>query len=214
MESRKLVKNVSAKALAEVGRRFYARGWALGTSGNLSAVVSRKPFALAITGSGLSKRTLAASHILLCDERGVALGKRPGRPSAETLLHLEIASRGAGAVLHTHSVWSTMLSERYAPEGGLSITGFEMLKGLHGVTTHEHREWIPILENDQDMTRLRRETARVLDAHPETHAFLLRRHGLYAWGETLEDAERHVEILEFLFETIARELPPAILPEP
>ena len=34
------------------------------------------------------------------------------------------------------------------------ICGYEMLKGLHGVTTHEHREWIPVLENDQDMSRL------------------------------------------------------------
>jgi methylthioribulose-1-phosphate dehydratase len=32
----------------------------------------------------------------------------------------------------------------------------------------------------------------------------LRRHGLYTWGESLADAERHVEILEFLFETIGR----------
>ena len=29
-----------------------------------------------------------------------------------------------------------------------------MLKGLDGVTTHTHREWIPIVANDQDMTRL------------------------------------------------------------
>ena len=201
----KLAKTAAAKDLAEIGRRFYARGWALGTSGNLSAVLSRKPLTLAITASGLSKRTLAPSHILVCDERGGVVGKRPGTPSAETFLHLELASRGAGAVLHTHSVWSTMLSERYAADGGLSITGFEMLKGLRGVTSHEHREWIPILENDQDMTRLRREAARVLDAHPGAHAFLLRRHGLYTWGATLDEAERHVEILEFLFETIARE---------
>lgn len=195
-----------AAALADIGRRFYARGWALGTSGNYSAVISRKPLRIAITSSGLQKRELEPSQIIVCDERGVSAGKRPGKPSAETLLHIEIVKRlGAGAVLHTHSVWSTMLSERYAAGGGLSITGFEMLKGLHGVTTHEHRTWIPILDNDQDMTRLSAEVARTLDTHPDVHAFLLRRHGLYTWGATLADAERHVEILEFLFETIGRE---------
>ena len=36
----------------------------------------------------------------------------------------------------------------------LAIEGFEMLKGLEGVRTHQHREWIPIVPNDQDMTRL------------------------------------------------------------
>ena len=88
--------------------------------------------------------------------------------------------------------------------GGLEIAGYEMLKGLDGVHTHEHREWIPILENDQDMTRLAAVAGQALDAHPRAHAFLLRRHGLYTWGRTIADAERHVEILEFLFEAIAR----------
>jgi methylthioribulose-1-phosphate dehydratase len=196
-----------ASDLAAIGRRFHARGWALGTSGNLSAVVSRKPLRLAITASGLNKRELKASQILMCDEHGRALGKRGGKPSAETLLHIEIVRRrGAGAVLHTHSVWSTMLSERGAAHGGLSIDGYEMLKGLHGVATHEHREWIPILDNDQDMARLGRKVGDTLAQHPDAHAFLLRRHGLYTWGATLADAERHVEILEFLFETIGRDL--------
>ena len=45
----------------------------------------------------------------------------------------------------------------------------------------------------------------VLREHPDAHAFLLRRHGLYTWGDTLADAERHVEIAEFLFEVIGRQ---------
>jgi methylthioribulose-1-phosphate dehydratase len=198
--------SATARALVAVAHRFYARSWALGTSGNLSAVVSRKPLRLAITASGLSKRELRPSQILQCDERGLAIGKRPAKPSAETLLHIEIVRRrGAGAVLHTHSVWSTMLSERGAAAGGLSVEGYEMLKGLHGVLSHEQREWIPILDNDQDMARLGRKVGETLERYPDAHAFLLRRHGLYTWGATLADAERHVEILEFLFEAIGRE---------
>jgi len=191
--------------LARVGRRFYARGWALGTSGNFSVVMSRKPLRLAITRSGVSKRDLGPAHILQCDERGGVVGRTPGRPSAETFLHIEIARRRrAGAVLHTHSVWSTVLSGRHAAEGGLLIEGYEMLKGLKGVTSHEHREWIPILENDQDMRRLARAVGQTLVQHEHAHALLLRRHGLYTWGDTLEEAERHVEILEFLLETVGR----------
>ena len=110
----------------------------------------------------------------------------------------------AGAVLHTHSIWSTILSDMHAGAGGVSICGYEMLKGLHGVTTHEHREWIPVLENDQDMSRLAVVLEDVLVQHEAAHAILLRRHGLYTWGATLGDAERHVEILEFLFETVCR----------
>jgi methylthioribulose-1-phosphate dehydratase len=79
-----------------------------------------------------------------------------------------------------------------------------MLKGLEGVSTHSHREWIPILGNDQDMTRLAQVVRDTLDREPAAHALLLERHGLYTWGATLADAIRHVEVLEFLFETIGR----------
>jgi methylthioribulose-1-phosphate dehydratase len=149
-------------------------------------------------GARQTTLTLAVTLVL-------ALAPGAGRPSAETLLHVTIAQRRrAGAILHTHSVWSTILSERHAAAGGLAIEGYEMLKGLQGVTTHEHREWIPILDNDQDIPRLARVAEAALDEHPGAHALLLRRHGLYTWGDTLADAERHVEILEFLFEAQGR----------
>ena len=194
-----------AQRLAEVGRRFDDRGWVLGTSGNFSAVVSRNPLRLAITPSSLFKGELRAEQILEIDEHGAMVDARPGRPSAEAVLHLEvIRARDAGAVLHTHSIWSTMLSDRHADARGLALEGYEMLKGLDGVVTHEHREWIPILENDQNMPQLAAKVRSVLAAHPSCHAFLLRRHGLYTWGDTLPDAVRHVEVLEFLLETSGR----------
>jgi methylthioribulose-1-phosphate dehydratase len=194
-----------ARDLAAIGRRFDARGWVPGTSGNFSAVVARRPLRLAISASGVAKRTIRASDILEVDANGRATGPRRGTPSAETLLHLEIVrQRGAGCALHTHSVWSTMLSDRHVDQNGFWIEGYEMLKGLDGVSTHEHREWIPIIDNDQDMPRLAGRVGEALDRDPGAHAFLLRRHGLYTWGATLAAAERHVEILEFLFETIGR----------
>jgi len=179
----------------------------MGTSGNFSAVVSRTPLRLAITASSLPKGTLRASDILQCDDAGRVIGRVSKKPSAETLLHVEIVRRrSVGAVLHTHSVWSTMLSESRAsgPDAAVVIEGYEMLKGLAGVTSHEHRELVPIVDNDQNMPRLAGRVGETLARHPEAHAFLLRRHGLYTWGETLADAERHIEILEFLFETIGR----------
>lgn len=196
----------AATHLAAVGRRFYHRGWVMGTSGNFSVVTNRVPLRLAITPSSANKGALTPGQILEINGRGEVARGRTGRPSAETALHLVIVQRrDAGAVLHTHSVWSTMLSERHAEAGGLEIQGFEMVKGLDGVTTHAHREWLPIVENDQDMPRLSTLVGRLLDDGAAAHGFLIRRHGLYTWGRTLDEAERHVEILEFLFETIGRE---------
>lgn len=194
----------AAELLCSIGRRFHARGWVLGTSGNFSVVTSRDPLRLSITGSSVDKGMLEPSHILDIDDRCTVHGGH-GNPSAETLLHYEIVRRrGAGAVLHTHSVWSTLLSDSHGLDGGVTIEGYEMLKGLDGVRTHDHREWVPIVPNDQDMTRLARVVANTLDEHPAAHGVLLQRHGLYTWGSTLAEAVRHIEILEFLFETIGR----------
>ncbi|HKP86682.1 MAG TPA: methylthioribulose 1-phosphate dehydratase [Blastocatellia bacterium] len=193
-----------AAEIAEVGREFYARGWVLGTSGNFSAVINRDPLRLAITSSSVDKGKLAAEHILQVDGEGEVL-KGEGRPSAETLLHVTVARlRAAGAVLHTHSVWSSILSDAYMSERAVTIEGYEMLKGLEGVSTHEHSERLPVIENSQDMRALARSVEAALNEHPNAHGFLLRRHGLYTWGKDLAEAKRHVEILEFLLEVMGR----------
>jgi len=195
----------AAEQLVRAGRRFDQRGWVMGTSGNFSVVIDRDPLRLAITPSTTFKGELQADQILEMDEHGAPAGAAEARPSAEALLHLEIVrARGAGAVLHTHSIWSTLLSERFAEARGLFIEGYEMLKGLEGVRTHEHREWLPIVDNDQDMARLSGVVRGVLDRHPDAHGFLLRRHGLYTWGVDLPQAVRHVEILEFLLEVVGK----------
>ena len=194
-----------AAQLVAVGRGFYSRGWVMGTSGNFSAVLSARPLRLLITPSAAHKGRLAAREILQIDGQGELMGRAAGKPSAETLLHLEIIrATNAGAVLHTHSVWSTILSERHIERGGLAIAGYEMLKGLDGVTTHDHREWLPILANDQDMARLAGRLREVLAGNPSVHGVLLGGHGLYTWGRTVGEAERHVEILEFLLEVVGR----------
>jgi methylthioribulose-1-phosphate dehydratase len=191
--------------LIRIGQRFDARGWVLGTSGNFSIVLDEEPVRLAITKSGTQKGDLTSNDILEVGEDGASIGATIGMPSAETRLHLEIvAARPAAAVMHTHSVWSTLLSDRLSARGGVEVKGYEMLKGLAGVETHEHREWIPILDNDQDMPRLAAKIGATLRDNPACHGFLLRRHGLYTWGATVPEAVRHVEIIEFLLESIGR----------
>ena len=196
-----------ASDLAAIARSFHARGWLLGTSGNLSAVVQREPLRLAMSPSGVDKGELVPEQLLSIDENARVVSGHSGKPSDESLLHLRIVKEcGAGAVLHTHSVWNTIISDLYGAQGGLNIEGYEMLKGLQGVRTHEHPEWLPIIENSQDMPALAESIAQTLNKHKAAHGFLLWRHGLYSWGENLAQAKRHIEIFEFLLETIGRTL--------
>jgi methylthioribulose-1-phosphate dehydratase len=193
-----------AASLAEIGRNFYQRGWVFGTSGNFSAVVSERPLRLAITPTGLDKGGLDANQFLEIDETARVI-RGNAQPSAETALHLAIVrARGAGAVLHTHSLWSTLLSEVFFADRAVALEGFEMLKGLRDIHTHQHREILPIFENCQDISQLAEQVDALLDGDPATHGFLLRRHGLYTWGKDLAEATRHVEVLEFLLELLGR----------
>jgi methylthioribulose-1-phosphate dehydratase len=193
-----------APLLADVGRFLHARGWAFATSGNFSALLGREPLRVAISRSGVDKGRLSASDFLEVDGTGIVVGGE-GRPSAETVVHLAIVGeRGAGAVLHTHSVWNTLVSEAAGDEGGVALKGYEMLKGLAGVATHEHREWVPIIDNTQDYDEMTRDVKAVLALNAQAHALLLRGHGLYTWGRDLEEARRHVEVLEFLLEVEGR----------
>jgi methylthioribulose-1-phosphate dehydratase len=162
-----------------------------------------------LTASGKDKRRLGPTDFVLVDHQGKLLEPSAEKPSAETGLHLAIAQQpDVGSVLHTHSVWATLLSDLYADKSGFWIEGYEMLKGLAGVPTHEHRQWVEIFPNSQDIPALaRRVQQRLKDPDdPLRHGFLIRRHGLYTWGRDLHEARRHVEIYEFLFEVLGREL--------
>jgi methylthioribulose-1-phosphate dehydratase len=160
-----------------------------------------------MTGSGFDKGALQPDQFVIVDAQARSLDPAFPKPSAEALLHTTLASHaGAGAVLHTHSVWATLLSEGFLAAGALRISGYEMLKGLAGITTHEAEAIIEIVPNTQDMEPLAATLqARLLDpTQPLRHGFLMAGHGLYTWGESIAAARRQVEVLEFLFETLAQ----------
>ena len=206
MSEKTTVASPSAE-LAEAGQEFYRRGWVLGTSGNFSALLARKPLRVCVTASGLEKGKLDETNFLELDDDAEIL-QGFGKPSAETLIHLTIYRflPKARSILHTHSVWGTILSDHFFEQGAIEIEGYEMLKGLAGVKTHEHSERVPIVENSQDYVALAHVIENVIRDNPEIHGIYLRRHGLYTWGESVSEAKRHIEIFEFLFEVLGRQL--------
>ena len=183
-------------ALIGAGRLFHARGWVPATAGNFSVRLDAK--SLAVTTSGRHKGELTPGDFMRVDLAGRALDKAR-RSSAETLLHCQLYRHDAaiGAVLHTHSPASTVLSRRHDT---IRLAGYELLKIFAGIETHETAVEVPVFDNDQDIARL----SRVVEAHMSTghaqHAYLIRGHGLYAWGRTVDEARHRVEALEFLFE--------------
>lgn len=189
-----------AIALLALASRCRTRGWVEATSGNFSARVDDGCFA--ISASGRDKGALALGDLLVVDLEGRLQGH--GKPSAETALHAQIyrSRPEVGAVVHTHSIPATVLSRVMERQGGLVITGFEMLKALSGVTTHESAVRLPIFPNDQNVPRLAHDIDATIGGDPAVYGYLLAGHGLYTWGRDVAEAERHVEALEFLLQVV------------
>ncbi len=195
-----------AEQLCGAAHECARRGWVPATAGNFSfreAATGR----IFITASGLDKGAITPDDLLEIDIDCAVLAGT-GKPSAETSLHGVIYREfpGSAAIFHVHTIWNTLLSDRFAAAGAVSLEGYELLKALSGVATHVHRELVPVLENSQDYIALARELEAALGNYPGAHGVLLRRHGLYTWGESIAGARRHLEALEFLFEVEARRL--------
>jgi methylthioribulose-1-phosphate dehydratase len=186
--------------LAALVRWIYSRGWAPGTAGNYSLVLDQDPLRLLMTPSGVDKGAVQSEDLLCVDENAQVV-QGSGKASAEALIHVAISQeRHAKVIVHTHSVANTLLS--LLPEN-FTIEGYEMLKALEGIKTHEHTELITILDNSQEMVSFSAKVRDLLRTQPNIHCFLMRGHGLYTWGDSFFAAKRHLEALEFLFEVEA-----------
>jgi methylthioribulose-1-phosphate dehydratase len=181
-----------AAELIAFGRFAAGRDWVPATSGNFSHRIDDER--IAITRSGVDKGALKAADLAVVPLRGAL----PHGVSAETPLHLARyrADPAVGAVVHIHSVAATVLSRAHVTEGAIELEGYEMQKALAGVTSHESTVRLPIVPNAQDTEALAASIEERLAAG--IPGYLLAGHGLYAWGETMELARRHVEGLEFL----------------
>lgn len=190
-----------AQAMIEAGRLFHRRGWVPATGGNFSARLM--PHRMLITASGGHKGELAEEDFLVADMDGKPLDV-DRKASYETGLHTQLYQYDAniGCVLHTHSVANTVLSRRL---DSVRLAGYELLKLLPGISSHDARVDVPVFANDQDISRLAATVDRRLRKQPAP-AYLIAGHGLYAWGATVVQARHRVEALEFMFECELREM--------
>jgi methylthioribulose-1-phosphate dehydratase len=199
--------------LVRVIHFLHAQGWAPATSSNYSF---RQPGEtnFYISESGIDKGEFTADHFLYVNADGQPAsqssppgGTERGRPSAETALHCSIYKifPDVHCVLHTHTVFNTILSQHFLPQKALILANYEILKGFSGIKTHQVFVEMPIFDNTQDIPALAKEVEMYAQNH-ELRAFLLAGHGMYTWGSTIAEAKRHVEVLEFLLECEYRKL--------
>lgn len=183
-------------ALIQAGQLFHQRGWVPATGGNFSSRIDATT--MLITASGCHKGELTPADFLVADFDGKPIDS-PRKASYETLLHCQLYRMGAsiGSVLHTHSIANTVLSMRH---DAIRLAGYELLKVLPGISTHDVAIDVPVFENDQDIARLAATVDAQLRKQTQAAAYVIRGHGLYAWGDNVAQARWRVEALEFMFE--------------
>ncbi|WP_077617388.1 methylthioribulose 1-phosphate dehydratase [Bacillus sinesaloumensis] len=183
--------------LADVKDELASRDWFMGTSGNLAIKVSDNPITFLVTASGKDKRKRTDEDFLLVDGAGNPAAPTDLKPSAETLLHVEIYNKtNAGCSLHVHTVDNNVISELYGDKGEVVFQGQEIIKAL-GLWEEDAEIRIPIIKNHSDIPTL----AKHFSEHVKSDfgAVLIRNHGITVWAKDAFDAKKHLEAYEFLF---------------
>ncbi|MEI8260468.1 MAG: methylthioribulose 1-phosphate dehydratase [Actinomycetes bacterium] len=185
-----------AEQVADTTRRLYELGWMRGTSGNVSMVESDDPRVLAVSASGIAKHSMTSAHAVRTDDRGAALPGQELRPSAEARVHAAvIQATGARGVVHVHALSSVLAAARWP--GGVPLKDSELLKGI-GREANGDVVVVPVVPNSQDMEQLSADILARLDL--DVPGVIVAEHGLYTWGNSLEDAVHRTESLDWLFD--------------
>ena len=126
------------------------------------------------------------------------------KPSQCTPLFIAaFTKRGAGCCIHTHSQWAvliTLLLENHPESHNIfEINNIEQIKGFgkgfqkQGSLGYHDTLRIPVIENTPHEEDLTESLEEAMDQYPDTYAVLVRRHGVYVWGDTVHKAKTQCE---------------------
>lgn len=186
------------RKLAALVRQLHAAGHMPATSGNCAMRLACADDYCLVSASGVDKAELGEDDFVVVHVATGAVEAGARTPSAETPIHLQILRKlGARCVVHSHLVEALWFADLHPGQRTIVVDGLELLKGLAGITSHEARVEIRCFDNTQDMGALARELDDALS--PEVRAIVLRGHGLYVWGASVDEAKRHLEVFEYVF---------------
>jgi len=191
--------------VCEICNLFFRSGWVTGTGGSISIRHGNRVY---MTPSGVQKERIVPDELFVLDTHGNKLStpaQKPGTSRAPVLsdcaqlfLHAFV-QRNAGAVLHSHGISCALATCLYEGQTEFRISHQEMIKGIVG---HGYFDTlvVPIIENTAFEHELSDCLGATIAKYPKAVAVLVRRHGMYVWGDTWEAAKRHAECLHYLFD--------------
>ncbi|XP_078540439.1 methylthioribulose-1-phosphate dehydratase isoform X2 [Lissotriton helveticus] len=192
--------------IPELCRQFYHLGWVTGTGGGISIKLGDEIY---IAPSGVQKERMEPEDLFVCDmeERDLCCPpeyKNLRKSQCTPLFMNAYTMRGAGAVIHTHSKFAVMATLLFSGKE-FRITHQEMIKGIKKGTTGGYYRYddmlvVPIIENTPEEKDLKCRMVQAMNDYPDSCAVLVRRHGVYVWGDTWEKAKIMCECYDYLFD--------------
>ena len=186
--------------LISAARDFHARGWMVGTAGNLSARLPDGSFW--ITASGRAKGKLNTNDFIRIAVNGEILEQLhpDDRPSAETSIHQAIYRLfpDAQACYHVHSIEANLVS-RFTDQTKLPLPPIEIIKGL-GIWEEKPEVLIDLFPNYLEVPRIANEIFERFSLNlPTIPALLIVTHGITVWANSTQAAYNYVEVAEYIF---------------
>lgn len=184
--------------IVELCREFYRLGWASGTGGGISIRDGERIY---VAPSGVQKERLSPEDIFVIDIDGNELESAQDLGISQcTPLFLEAyRRRGAGAVLHAHSIHAMLVTTAF--NDTFRCTGLEMMKGIQDTGVYDLLE-VPIIENTAHECDLADSLGAAIEDNPRSQAVLVRGHGVYVWGRDWAHAKTQAECYDYLFQAV------------
>ncbi len=192
------------KKLASLVRVMNGLGHNPATSGNYSLRSKTSPEIALVSESGIDKSRFTEDNFLPLYYKTRKMHEdyleSNRKSSDETDIHLTLYQvTNANCVLHSHIVDSLLFADLFPGKEFATLSNLELLKGFKNVKTHELEINVPIFDNTQDIATLAEVIKPSILSQKNNYGLLLRGHGIYVWGESVEEAKRHLEVFEYLF---------------
>ncbi|KIW07817.1 methylthioribulose-1-phosphate dehydratase, variant [Verruconis gallopava] len=200
-----------ANLIPDLCRNFYSLGWVTGTGGGTS-IRDTSTGNIYIAPSGVQKERMKATDLFVLAYPAKKYLRKPQnlKPSQCTPLFLAAFDRGAGCCIHTHSQWAVLITllveKQFGPDACFEIEHLEQIKGIAkgrgkpGALSYWDRLRVPIIENTAHEEDLTESLEAAMEKFPDSYAVLVRRHGVYVWGDNVHKAKTMCESFDYIFQ--------------
>ncbi|KAI4163847.1 MAG: hypothetical protein LQ342_002620 [Letrouitia transgressa] len=158
-----------ANHICTLCRNFYALGWVTGTGGGTSIKQGSNIF---IAPSGVQKELIKPMDIFVMDHQSQRDAIQSGEDPNASCFEIEKIEQ---------------------------IKGLPRGKDKEGMLGFFDRLQVPIIENTAFEEDLTQSLEATMEKYPDAYAVLVRRHGVYVWGDDVQKAKTQAESLDYIF---------------